>query len=123
MVNLLVEFPLSANCRFHSDGAHKCLLVYTSVFGLMLLFLMTNTFKFFGQRTRQLLEIWYKLLNHFVKGYSVNTEIFAPVFFCFFRPRHQQANLGLGEFHCLKISLFHHNFVWVNLKRGETLCK
>lgn len=79
--------------------------------------------KFFGQRTRQLLEIWYKLLNHFVKGYSVNTEIFAPVLFCFFRPRRQQANLGLGEFHCPKISLFHHNFVWVNLKGGETLCK
>lgn len=40
--------------------------------------------KFFGQRTRQLLEIWYKLLNHFVKGYSVNTEIFAPFYFAFF---------------------------------------
>lgn len=53
--------------------------------------------KFFGQRTRQLLEIWYKRLNHFVKGYSeINTEIFAPVLFCFFRPRRQQANLALG---------------------------
>lgn len=52
IVDLLGEFPLLANCWFHSDGTHICLLVNTTVFGLLLLCLMTSTLKCFGLRSR-----------------------------------------------------------------------
>lgn len=35
----------------------------------------------------------------------------------------QLANFRLGEFQCLKLSQFKHNFVWSNSRRGKTACK
>lgn len=37
--------------------------------------------------------------------------------------RCQRANSRLGEFQWLKSSLFQHNFVWANSRRGETVSK
>lgn len=44
-------------------------------------------------------------------------------FFCPFRPRCKQANLRLGDFYCLKLSLFKLNYIWVNSRQGKTVCK
>lgn len=43
-------------------------------------------------------------------------------YFCPFCLCCQQAVLSLGAFQCLKLSLIH-KCVWVNLRRGETVCK
>lgn len=47
-----------------------------------------------------------------------------PHFFCLFSLRYQRANLKLGEYPCLKLFLFKHNYmyVWANSKLGKTVC-
>lgn len=54
---------------------------------------------------------------------TVYSKILSPFYFrpfCCCCPR---ANLRLGEFQCLKLSFFKHNFIWLNSRRGETACK
>lgn len=40
-----------------------------------------------------------------------------------FCPRCHRANFRLGNLQYPKFSLLYHNFVWANLRRGETVCK
>lgn len=60
--------------------------------------------------------------EHFNILYCIqgNIEQFLP-----FRLHCQQANLSLGEFECLQLSLLKHNsyFVWTNSRQGETIRK
>lgn len=43
---------------------------------------------------------------------AVCIEIFAPFYFCFFRPCCQRADLKLSEFPCLKSFLFNTTLSW-----------
>lgn len=52
----------------------------------------------------------------------INTgRVSLPVYFRPFRPRFKQANLRLGEFQCLQLSLFKHNIVFANLRLSESV--